>query len=117
MLRFIPVLVLSFFLLSCDKGPTVATDGYIFTAKQYEKETVTINIVSYKTRDDLLKAARAKGQNDPNIAAFAVLRPPRFDVCEVHIIDPQTSYEPEFLGHEFAHCVYGQWHTSNKARG
>jgi hypothetical protein len=102
-------------LSSCDSTNKVGTDGYSFGDKQYEKNEVTIKVVAYKTQNDLLDVAKTKGISSPDVVAFSVLRPP-FDVCTVHMIDPAVRYEPEFVGHEFLHCVYGQWHTSNDDR-
>lgn len=104
-------------LAACNQQPSSKTgsDGYKFGEKQYEKQTVQVNIVTYKNQQDIYNAAKARGADYPNVVAFSVLRPP-FDTCTVHMIDPSVSYEPEFVGHEFLHCVYGQWHTDNDSR-
>lgn len=98
-------------LASCDQGPKTGADGYKFGQKQYEKQTVQVNIVVYKTQQDFNKVLTQRKLPEKT-AAFTVLRPP-FDSCTIHMIDPAIRYEPEYVGHEFLHCVYGQWHTNN----
>ena len=99
---------------SCDQAPKQGADGYVFTSKQYEQNPVTVNIVTYKTQKDLYNAAKARGADYPKIVAFSVLTPQR-DTCTIHMIDPTVSYQPEYVGHEFLHCAYGQWHKNNES--
>lgn len=101
-------------LASCDQTPKQGADGYKFGEKQYERQTVQVNIVVYKTQKEIYNAAKARGVDKPNIVAFSALRPP-YDTCTVHMLDPAVKYEPEFVGHEFLHCVYGQWHRDNNS--
>ena len=115
MLKKILPFTLLFALTSCDVGPKPGADGYTFGKPQYEKQQVQITIVTYNTKNQLYQAARARGVNNPDIVAFSVLQPP-FDTCTVHMVKPTISYDPEFVGHEFLHCIYGQWHTNNGSR-
>lgn len=92
-------------------GDTPASDGYSFGNKQYTRNSVQITVVEYPSLQALNKEAKARGVNS-EVQAFAVLRPP-FDTCTIHMVDPSTKYMPEFIGHEFTHCIYGQWHTNN----
>lgn len=114
-LQVMSVLAVTMSLVSCDAPPPSGTDGYNFHGKQYEKNEVTIKIVTYQSRKDLNIAAEKLGVKDPDLAAFSVLRPP-FDKCTIHMVDPTVKYEPEFSGHEFLHCVYGQFHLNNNSR-
>jgi len=100
--------ILSLFLLSAD--------NYQFGKKQYENSRVTVDIVTYESRNDLQKEARKYGVTDPNLAAFSLLFKNDQSKCTIHMMDPSISYEPEFAGHEFLHCVYGQWHRDNSTR-
>jgi hypothetical protein len=112
------VLGLSLFALaltSCDKVSNTGADGYKFGTPQYEKQQVRIDIVTYNSQKDLVAAAKARGANNPDIMAFSIIKPP-FDTCTIHMVKPTVSYDPEFVGHEFLHCVYGQWHTNNESR-
>ena len=108
------VLPLLFLLASCENK--IGNDGYKFGEKQYEQTPVSVSIVTYKTEKDLQAAARARGANNEGIVAFSVLRANDPSTCTIHMIDPAVKYQPEFVGHEFLHCVYGQWHTNNDSR-
>lgn len=102
------------FLTSCNPGPQKGADGYTFREKQFEKTKVQINIVTYKSQVDLQRALGNRGGVDrQTVVAFSELRAP-FDVCTIHMVDPKVKYQPEFVGHEMLHCVYGQWHKDNK---
>lgn len=100
-------------LTSCNPVPQKGADGYTFREKQFERTEVQINIVTYKSQADLQRAlGNRAGVDASNVVAFSVLRPP-FDTCTIHMVDPNVSYQPEFVGHEMLHCVYGQWHRDN----
>jgi predicted negative regulator of RcsB-dependent stress response len=95
-----------------------AVDGYKFGSKQYEKNSLQVEVKTYKTYDELHAAAKKSDKslkNAQEIAAFSVINPEN-NRCTIHMIDPAVKYEPEFVGHEFLHCVYGQWHTNNDSR-
>lgn len=112
------LLISSFALLlnGCDTAPKTGPDGYTFGTKQYEKSEVTINIVTYQSRKELLVVAKTFGVTNSDLAAFSILRGPNFNRCTIHMIDPSVIYEPEFVGHEMLHCFYGQWHTDNESK-
>lgn len=113
-MRYILLLLLVLMLGSCEQAPKQGKDGYVFHQKQYEQNPITINFVTYKSQKDLYYAAKARGADYPKIVAFSVLTTKR-DTCTIHMIDPTVSYQPEFVGHEFLHCAYGQWHKNNES--
>lgn len=102
-------------LASCKPSPQEGADGYKFGTPQFQKTSFQVNVVVYEDRKQLLVAAKKYGITIPDVLAFSVLRPP-FDVCTIHMVSPSYSYEPEYIGHEFAHCMYGQWHTNNDSK-
>lgn len=102
------------FLASCNQA-NVGADEYQFGEKQYTQNPVVVNVVTYRTQDELYRASKAMGADYPEVAAFSILTTKR-DTCTIHMMDPSVSYQPEFVGHEFLHCVYGQWHTNNDSR-
>ena len=110
----IAAIALAILPVSCGpQNSRTGSDGYTFGTKQYTQKKFTVVITEYPNRKEFLEAARAAGIKTPDVIAFSKLVPPKFDTCKVHIVDPKVSYQPEFLGHEFAHCIYGQWHTNN----
>ncbi len=108
-------LFLTAILGACSPTKNTGSDGYQFGKAQYEKTSVQVNVVTYKTKAEFDDAAKKYGVISKELAAFSILRSP-YDQCTIHMIDPRTKYEPEFTGHEFLHCVYGQWHTNNDTR-
>ena len=113
MLKKMSVVLSLLLLASCNQAPDQGADGYKFGEKQFEKSQVQINVVTYKSQTDLQKAlGNRAGVDASNVVAFSVLRPP-FDTCTIHMVDPKVKYQPEFVGHELLHCVYGQWHKDN----
>jgi len=102
-------------LSSCDISSAPGADGYSFGQKQYVKNSVQIDVVEYSTRQSFNKEL-ARRRLSEDVVAFAVLSPPYFNRCTIHMVDPSIEYVPEFMGHELAHCLYGQWHTSNNSK-
>lgn len=108
-------IILALLVASCNQPVSNrGADGYQFGDRQYERESVQVKIVTYKTKREF-DAALRKYKLPEETVAFTELYPP-FDTCTIHMVDPAISYEPEFVGHEFLHCAYGQWHTSNDRR-
>jgi len=93
-------------------------DGYSFGSPEYVQHQFVTYVKVHKTREELRQAAKEKGMAYvPDLAAFSYSgEVDGVPVCIVHVMDPHTIYEPEFIGHEFTHCMYGQWHTDNNTR-
>jgi hypothetical protein len=114
-LFLIPILIL---LSSCEPAKKTGSDGYSFGEKQYTQTPVTVEVVVYPDRvafERELKRLRLSADGG-EIVAFTSLYPADKTKCTMHMVDPAVEYVPEFVGHEFLHCVYGQWHTSNQQR-
>ena len=105
-------LLLAVALTSCNQQSSTGKDGYTFGEKQYTQNPVTVNIITYQSQKEIYEVAKSKGADYPEVVAFSVLTVNR-DTCTIHMIDPAVKYEPEYVGHEFLHCVYGQWHKDN----
>lgn len=112
-----PLLLLaSLSVVSCDiPSSRVGADGYSFGDPSFERTEVKVQLVTYKTRAEFMAAAKKRGVDSLELQAFTELQSP-FDRCIIHVMDPKVQYQPEFIGHELAHCFYGQWHTSNSER-
>jgi hypothetical protein len=106
---------ISFFIVSCEPVAKTAADGYKFGTPQFSRDEVQIKVVKYNSRQELLRAGKLKGATNPDLVAFSILSPP-FNSCTIHMMNPEVEYEPEFIGHELTHCLYGQWHTDNNSR-
>lgn len=89
-----------------------AKDGYVFERKEWEMTEFTIRVVALKNQEEFDEAkkqvvkSRAKRKK---LAAFAMVHPAR-NSCVIYVPDPSWKYEPEYIGHELTHCIWGRWH-------
>lgn len=105
------LIALALVLASCSQS--AGKDGYTFNKEQFTHKNFEIEIVTYKNLSELRHTARTKyNVTNEKLAAFSIVYPIS-NKCVVHIIDPKIKYEPEFIGHELTHCIYGQWHSGN----
>ncbi len=103
-LMILPALALA----GCD-----APDGYRFERAEYRAATVQVSIVEHSSLGELQLWAADAGADvgeGREVQAFSVISSDRRR-CTVHIIAPQIDYQPQWLGHEVAHCIYGRWHA------
>ncbi len=108
--QFATAVALALTLSACNSE---AADGYRFERKDTEHLAPDIVFVLHRNLSDLRRAA-PEGTVDPettNLMAWSKLAGNK---CEVHIIDPQVSYQPEWIGHETTHCVWGKWHQEKQ---
>lgn len=101
------ILAAALLLTSCDQSE--AADGYAFGVPTFDRAEPNIRIVTHRSLAEL-RAAAPRGIYDAEAAklmAWSVIRP---DGCEMHVVDPAVSYQPEWIGHELAHCAWGEWH-------
>ena len=108
------IIIAAFSIASCNQLP-LSADGYNFGNPSFEKSKVEVVFVTYETRAEFMEAAKKRGVASLELQAFTELRDP-FNKCTIHAMDPRVKYQPEFIGHELAHCFYGQWHTNNSER-
>lgn len=100
------ILAAALLLGGCDQS---AADGYAFGVPTFDRVEPNIRVVTHRSLAEL-RAAAPKGVYDAEAAklmAWSVIRP---DGCEMHVVDPAVSYQPEWIGHELAHCAWGEWH-------
>lgn len=89
-------------------------DGYEFGEPQFVRQYTYVKLVTYDTQAEVAIAAYEHGfEMWQAVRAFAVLSEDPLGVCELHAVDPQQLYMPEYYGHEILHCFYGNWHRSH----
>jgi hypothetical protein len=111
--RRVFLLAIFFLIGSCDQ-PKTGADGYRFEKMDFERSQLSVTLVPYPSAKALQAAGKRFGvERAESLAAFATLSrsEPR---CTIHYVHPQVSYEPEWLGHELVHCIYGQFHGDGK---
>jgi len=112
-MRKIVVFLAILFISSCDKTTKIAKDGYRFDEKEYEITDNTIEFVIARDEQEFNSLRNQYVGNNSDVQAFGRLRPFE-NKCILYIKDPSWSYQPEFIGHEVAHCIWGRWHKSDK---
>jgi len=101
-----------------DQTGNTGSDGYRFGEPEYVATEMQIQLLKFDSYTSLREAAEQQGLSDEvtqGIFGFSVINPDT-GICIIHTIDPQVKWVPDELGHETAHCFYGQWHTDNKTR-
>lgn len=107
-------LITLFTLISCDQGPKKSADNYRFEKETFTRTDINVKIVFVKDQTEMTALLKSKGRTTAagnEVAAFSTLSltEPR---CTIYMLDPKNKYEPEFIGHELVHCIYGDWHPT-----
>lgn len=110
-MKLMLVMGLTALLTACDSKP-VGKDGYTFGQETFTRTEFPVEVVLLKSERELSVAYAARnirGVKPESVAAFAIIRrnDPR---CTIYMVDPKLNYQPEWIGHELVHCIYGEWH-------
>ena len=105
-----------FVLVACDNtSKQKGKDGYYFEKESFTRTEFPVEVILVKDAAaitaEIKKRNNIQGTVEPkNVAAFSIVRlnDPK---CTIYMIDPKNKYEPEFIGHELVHCIYGVWHS------
>jgi hypothetical protein len=97
-------------LSSCEPGGSSGKDGYTFGEPEFTRTEMRLTVVVHPDVEALRRALPGNVRLDGGreLMAFGILRQ---GACEVHVVDPGRAYQPEWMGHELAHCVWGRWHA------
>ena len=90
------------------------TDDFMFLQKEIENLTPGVEFILAKNQkefDDFRK--EFLGSNWKNVSAFTLWNEDK-GTCKIYIKDPVWKYEPELIGHEVAHCIWGRFHKGNR---
>jgi hypothetical protein len=101
-------------VVACKKSKVIASDGYYFEQSTFTRLEPGVTIVLVKDQTEMTQLLKDHGrtiQEGREVAAFSVLEV-KESKCTIYMIDPKDSYQPEFIGHELVHCIYGVWHPS-----
>ena len=106
-----------FSIVGCDtKIGNVGKDGYYFEKSSFTRTEFPVHVVLLKDSNEMA-AEITKRMNKvhgtvqaKDVAAFSVIRNDD-PTCTIYMVDPKNKYEPEYIGHEFVHCIYGVWHS------
>jgi hypothetical protein len=90
----------------------VGGDGYTFQRQEWSRPGMQVSIKVHPTQSELEAAMPkgvkvGKGYERENVHAFSEIKSTS---CVIHVVAPVHSWQPEWLGHELAHCFWGHWH-------
>jgi len=86
----------------------MGVDGYTFEEKEKEELSFMVRVIPHNSLEDLRASFPQKVENGRELQAYSIIDG---RVCEIHVINPEQLYAPEWLGHELSHCVWGRFHS------
>ena len=93
------------------------TDNYRFLEKEYENLAPGVEFVLIKNSEqqrEVFKKVFGKGWK--RVAGFTYWNQGK-KTCRIFIPDPAWRYQPEIIGHEVAHCIWGRFHRGLEGQG
>jgi len=115
-MKHLILIVLVGFLASCGREPSkIGKDGYYFEKETFTRTEFPVEVKLIGSEAEMISEykKRVKDKNvkvdAKSLAAFAVIRK-NDNKCTIYMLDPKVKYQPEYIGHEFVHCIYGEWH-------
>lgn len=110
-MRRLAIIAAALLVASCNNG---SGDGYRFERAEWTQTTIQTRIVLVQSRAELLKLAPAEAHvRGAEIQAFSLISADH-RVCTIYVIDPRVRYEPQWIGHELTHCIFGRWHPNQE---
>jgi len=112
-------IAISLFLIGCtstnlNNKYRYASDDYRFIVKEYENLHPQLNFILLKNEDEYNSVRKEKlGLQWDSVSAFTLWIPETGE-CTVYIKDPEWKWEPELIGHEVAHCIWGRYHRGKE---
>ena len=94
-----------------------ASDGYRFIQKDYETLKPGVEFILMRSPEEYRSVMYEQfGPNWRSISAFTKWNKEKA-TCKIYIKDPAWAYEPEMIGHEVAHCIWGRFHDGENGKG
>lgn len=111
------LILLTVLLVSCGDGSSnkKGADGYYFEKETFKRTKFEIELILLNSPAEVSAEVKKRIQQvagsveTKNVAAFSIIRDSDTK-CTIYTVDPKIVYEPEWLGHELTHCIYGVWH-------
>lgn len=94
-----------------------SSDGYRFIQKEYETLQPGVEFVLMKNPEEYREIMYKQfGPTWKKVSAFTSWNKEKA-TCKIYIKDPAWKYEPELIGHEVAHCIWGRFHDGDNGLG
>lgn len=99
------------------ENPEVLRQDYNKLSPEFTKSQRTVRLVTYPSplllRQSFLAVYKTSSEEIGNIQISAFVVQEQKGICEIHVIDPKIEWNSKkrrTMGHELAHCIYGNWH-------
>jgi len=114
MKSFLIIVLLLSTSAAAQKVGKYGTDDFRFLQKEIENLTPGVEFILMKNEEDF-DSMRKKflGAQWRSVSAFTLWNEEK-GTCKIYIKDPTWRYEPELIGHEVAHCIWGRFHKGKK---
>lgn len=87
-------------------------DEYRFETAEFTNHKIVVHFVFVDSYEELAEMP----PTTPGLRGRTWMQPGS-NRCIVFIVKPSQVYDPQWLGHEIAHCIHGQWHPNQTSAG
>ena len=114
MKKYIILLILITTAAQAQRLGGYAKDDFKFLQKEIENLTPKVEFILLKNEEEYNSVRKEHlGVKWKNVSAFTLWNQEK-GTCKIYIKDPAWSYEPEYIGHEVAHCIWGRFHKGDR---
>jgi hypothetical protein len=113
-LLFLTFCIVSFGAAQSQNFVSISKDGYYIESAAVRRTHFSVVFHPMKDQSELTDAWNVI-YNDDITLKFGLkgfyVWDEAHNTCHIYVVNPITQYEPEYLGHEFTHCLYGNFHN------
>lgn len=114
MKKYVIILLLIATTVQAQRLGGYGKDDFRFLQKEIENLTPGIEFILLKNEAEYNSVRKIHlGNQWKNVSAFTLWNESK-GTCKVYIKDPAWKYEPELIGHEVAHCIWGRFHKGKE---
>ena len=114
MKKYVIILLLIATTVQAQRLGGYGKDDFRFLQKEIENLTPGIEFILLKNEAEYNSVRKEHlGNQWKNVSAFTLWNESK-GTCKVYIKDPAWKYEPELIGHEVAHCIWGRFHKGKE---
>jgi hypothetical protein len=93
----------------------LSSDGYYIESAEVRRTNFSFVFHPMKDKKELVESYNKIyfGNDSPTSSTLKgfYVWDGKNNTCHIYIINPITLYEPEYLGHELTHCLFGHFHN------
>lgn len=93
----------------------ISSDGYVYESQQFRVDSASIQVIRFDSYEALTEYVNKTYDKKYTslLGGYTIMYSNRKkSMCIIHIVDPAIEYRPEYIGHEFTHCIDGNFHKN-----